>query len=75
MFIVYGTPNCAWCDRSKELLKRHEKAYEYVDVSEDEDARTMFIENGYRTVPQVYDGLNYIGGYEKLEDYLTAISG
>lgn len=70
MVFVYGTPSCRYCDMAKELLKAKRIEYEYVDVTEDEDAEKMFKENGFRTVPQIFEGDKHIGGYTELGHYI-----
>ena len=54
MIEIYGTENCVFCDRAKELLKMYEKEYTYIDVTETEDITAAFFKKfpGVRTVPQ-----------------------
>ena len=73
-FKVYGKPNCPWCVRAEDKLDSLNKEYEKVDVSEDENARNFLKEQGFKTVPQIYHGDEYIGGYEELADYLLELT-
>ena len=74
MIEIYGTENCVFCDRAKELLKMYEKEYTYIDVTETEDITAAFFKKfpGVRTVPQVtLDDEFHIGGYQELEKWLN----
>jgi len=71
MFEVYGTPQCPWCDRVKDLISKNNLEYNYTDVSESIGAQKMFREKQLRTVPQVFLGDKHIGGYEATQQYLN----
>ena len=74
MIEVYGTDNCVFCDRAKELLQTYNKEYTYIDVTETEDMTAAFFKKfpGVRTVPQLSlsDG-HHIGGYTELKKWLN----
>lgn len=70
MFEIYGTQQCPWCDRAKELVSSNGFEYIYTDVGESKEAQRMFRQNGYRTVPQVYHNGVHIGGYEATQQFL-----
>ena len=70
MFEIYGTQQCPWCDRVKDLVNSTGFEYTYTDVGESEKAQQMFRQNNYRTVPQVFHDGEYIGGYEATNKYL-----
>lgn len=77
-YIVYGKPNCPFCDKAKNLLESKGKEYVYVDVSENQDAYNYLVSNGFRSVPQVFlkgksddSTLVHVGGYEGLLKALT----
>lgn len=36
--ILYGTPGCMWCIKAKDYLKEKNIQFEYIDVSQDQDA-------------------------------------
>jgi len=73
MIEVYGTDNCVFCDRAKELLKMYDKEYTYIDVTETEDMTAAFFKKfpEVKTVPQITNGEQYIGGYNELEKWLN----
>lgn len=53
--IVYGTPWCPDCRRSKQFLGEHRVAYDYVDIDQDPaaQAEVMRINRGNRSVPTI----------------------
>ncbi len=70
MWLIYKKPTCVWCDRAAMLLKSKGIEFETINVMEDAEAQKLFVDNGYKPVPQIFhDGVN-IGGYEKLVEYL-----
>ena len=74
MIEIYGTDNCVFCDRAKELLQMYNKEYTYIDVTETEDMTAAFFKKfpDVRTVPQVtLDDEFHIGGYQELEKWLN----
>lgn len=74
-FVVYGKPNCSNCDKVKMLLDIKSKEYDYIDVTQDEDAMDMFIEKGFREFPQVFqegEGVSvHVGGFGELYKFLN----
>ena len=74
MIEIYGTDNCVFCDRAKELLQMYNKEYTYIDVTETEDTTAAFFKKfpDVRTVPQLAlsDGF-HIGGYTELKKWLN----
>lgn len=50
---VYTRPGCIQCDRTKAYLNRQNLDYEVVDVSQDEDARTRLVADGWASLPVV----------------------
>ncbi len=53
--IVYGTPWCPDCRRSKQFLGEHRVPYEYIDIEDDPAAQAvvMNINHGNRSVPTI----------------------
>ena len=74
MIEIYGTDNCVFCDKAKNLLQMYDKEYTYIDVTETEDMTAAFFKKfpGVRTVPQITssDG-QWIGGYSELKEWLN----
>jgi len=74
MIEIYGTDNCTFCDKAKQLLQKYEKEYTYINVTETEDTTAAFFKKfpDVRTVPQVtLDDEFHIGGYQELEKWLN----
>jgi len=74
MIEIYGTDNCVFCDKAKNLLQMYDKEYTYIDVTETEDITAAFFKKfpDVRTVPQLAlsDGF-HIGGYTELKKWLN----
>ena len=66
MYRVYGKPSCPFCVRAKEELDKRDLPYEYVDVRFDRNALDLMKSIGARTVPQIFEGSEHIGGYDDL---------
>ena len=74
MIEIYGTDNCVFCDKAKNLLQMYDKEYTYIDVTETEDTTAAFFKKfpNVRTVPQIaLDDGHYIGGYNELKRWLN----
>lgn len=69
--VVYGKMNCTYCDKSKMALDIAGIPYTYTDIMLDEDAMDFLIENGLRSVPQIFIDGEYVGGYTELCSRLT----
>jgi glutaredoxin 3 len=68
MLTVYSKANCAFCDKAKNLLRLKGVAFEEVRIDLDSAARQFVIDQGHRTVPQIYlDGKIFVeNGYTGL---------
>ena len=67
-FWIYGTGTCPYCDKAKELLESHGFGVVYIDVNATPNAR----DPSWKTVPQIFEVRNYIGGYQNLLNYLQS---
>jgi len=67
MITIYGKPSCGYCNQAKQLVKSMKMEYEYKDISLNQ-YRTELLERAphAKTVPQIWWGNRYIGGYDKL---------
>lgn len=70
VYTVFSRDDCPWCDRVKALLEMKKVKYEVINLSNDKNSLDWFRDQGFRTVPQVYKGSKWIGGYEKVKDFL-----
>lgn len=68
MLTVYSKANCPFCDQAKNLLKLKNIQFEEVRVDLQPEAREFIMNEGHRTVPQIYkDGRVFVqGGYQGL---------
>lgn len=69
---VYTTPICPYCSNAKQLLKSKGVAYEEIgmhDMSSDERRALMQKTNNYRTVPQIFVGDTFVGGFDELNQF------
>ncbi|MNV75346.1 Glutaredoxin-1 [compost metagenome] len=71
MYTIYSKPNCGYCKRAKDLLDI--LGEDFVEFNIEDDAlRSQLNERlGYeaRTVPQIWDGDKFVGGYTELSAY------
>jgi glutaredoxin 3 len=65
---IYTTRVCPFCDRAKALLKSLGLEYTEIGLESDPDLfRTLSAENnGWRTVPMIFVGKRFIGGFDDL---------
>ena len=73
LYEIYGTTNCTFCDKAKQLLMQYDKAYTFIDVGSNPDMMTAFLNRfpGVKKVPQIVLGDDHIGGYKELKNSLT----
>lgn len=70
---IYVTPSCPFCIRAKGILKKHDVAFEEINVAGDKDRRRWLVEqSGQTTVPQIFFGEQSIGGCSDLEVIVKA---
>jgi glutaredoxin len=71
MILIYGKPQCPYCEKAKALCETRELEYEYrtlgVDYTKEELLETF---PGARTVPQIVVNGQKVGGYEQFTQYL-----
>lgn len=65
---MYTTQVCPYCVSAKRLLTQKGLKYKEVDLSREPDLRSKLAEEngGYRTVPMIFIGEEFIGGYADL---------
>ena len=71
---IYTTSSCGFCAAAKSLMQ--EKNIEYKEIKLiTEDQKISFKQEGFKTVPQIWDADgNYVGGYNELKAMLTESS-
>lgn len=70
MLTLYTKNNCGFCLQAKALLKNNDIPYTEVNIEEDAEAMTFVVNEGHRTMPQIYqnDKLFVEGGFTGLRD-------
>lgn len=80
MLTVYSKNNCPFCDRAKSLLESRGVVYNVINIEDQPEAREFLIDQGLRSVPQIFNGTTLLqGGYQGLagqpEDFWTNLKG
>lgn len=80
MFVVYSKPGCGFCDKAKTLLTSKNLPFEekVLDVGQVKQPNVNYytveqlrhIVPGARTVPQIFEDGQLIGGYDALQKKL-----
>lgn len=77
MITIYGKDNCTFCEQAKALCKTKGVDYQYFQLDVD-FSKPDFIEQMQRlydvlprSMPQIVDDGNYIGGFNELKKHLT----
>jgi glutaredoxin 3 len=65
---VYTTLVCTYCQAAKRLLSQRKIPFQEISLDDKPDLRMQLSaeNNGYRTVPMIFIGANFIGGYNEL---------
>lgn len=65
---IYSTEYCPFCRNAEQLLTERGIAFDAIDVSYDDELRMQASAEagGYRTVPMIFIGDEFIGGYQEL---------
>ena len=65
--VMYGNEMCPYCGAARTLLVRKGIDYEFIVVSNNDDARQeMARRSGNNTVPQIFINDESIGGFDEL---------
>lgn len=65
---MYAKPYCGYCAAARHLLRSRGYAFEEFDVGRDRELRERISRSAgnYRTVPMIFIGDEFIGGYDEL---------
>lgn len=65
---IYRTQFCGFCDAAKRLLRQQNLDFEEIALDNDPELRMRISQenNGYRTVPMIFIGEEFIGGFQEL---------
>ena len=65
--IIYTTEYCPYCHRAKDLLAKKKISFQEVDVTHNDAKRDELEEKtGWMTVPMIFIGDEFVGGYDDL---------
>ena len=68
MLLVYTKNECPYCDRAKALLESKGVPYKAINIQEHPDAKEFLMNQGLRSVPQIFDGSTLLpGGFQGLD--------
>ena len=67
MITVASKDTCGYCTSAKQYLEEHNIEYKEVNLDTNEEAKQWILEQGFRTVPQIYKNDILIkGGFQGL---------
>ena len=73
MYIVYGASFCKWCTNVKDFLINRKIEFKYIDIQVDKEAWNKVNEtHNFKTIPQVFKGDAYVGGFNELQQSIVA---
>jgi len=67
--VIYSGPMCNYCSAAKHLLSKKKVNYTEINVATDSQKMHEMQEKtkGARTIPQIFIGETYVGGYNELK--------
>ena len=67
--VIYTGPMCNYCSAAKHLLNKKKVSYTEFDIAIDPLKKEEMQKktNGARTIPQIFIGKTYVGGYNELK--------
>lgn len=73
MYTIYSTKTCPYCIKAKQYLTNRGLPYEEVVLTSPADVAVLSERVGYpvKTVPQIWHGETYVGGFDKLQTYIN----
>lgn len=81
-FEIYSKPNCTYCEQAKALIKSRGLAYRelIIDVGQPKETDKNYVTvhelksrvPDAKSVPQIFKGSDYVGGYDALKKILAA---
>jgi len=72
--VIYTGPTCNFCSAAKHLLSKKKVDYTEYNIATDPAKKIEMQEKtkGARTIPQIFVGETYVGGYNELKALETA---
>lgn len=76
-WIVGGSISCPFCIKAKELLSRHNQTIYFLDTDHASSDQMEWLKKnssaGYSKIPVIFLDNKFIGGYDKLKQYIESI--
>jgi glutaredoxin len=60
MLTVYSKNNCSYCVKLKNQLNGWNVEYEEINIEQNAEAKSFVVDQGHRTVPILYNGIEHI---------------
>lgn len=70
-WIVYSRTVCPYCTQAKALLDANGFKYTEINIDTNAAGRDLLVEQGLRSVPQIFRGGELIGGFDKLKVWIN----
>ena len=74
MVHIFGTDNCSFCVKAKQLADQYNIKYQYYDAVENKQQFKELFPNA-KTVPQITWNGRYIGGYNAFAEEIENTIG
>jgi glutaredoxin 1 len=75
-FTIFGHDACGFCRRAKAVMEAKGLPFRYVNIHDEGISPADLAETigkPVNTVPQIFHGEQYIGGYQELTEYLETL--
>lgn len=72
MYTVYGENWCGWTSKARTLLRNRQIPFKYHTLGDDRHDFARQYANGHRTIPMVFLGERFLGGYDALYNELES---
>jgi len=69
MYVVYGQPDCIFCEKAKGLLTNAGLKFQFIELSDDAKAR-LYTTSGRSSIPIIHRNGEEVGGYSDLRKSL-----
>lgn len=67
MITIYGKPACGFCKKAKQLANDTGISYTYINLERDSKSLVKIKEDGFTTIPAIYDDGRIVGGFVEFE--------
>lgn len=70
-YTIITTDDCKWCDKAVAQLTLADKKFVAFNIAHHPEIKHLWHTMGFKTIPQIFHGHTYVGGYEDLINYLN----